>query len=100
MMTLRQQRRAERKRRKAYDDQIRLERNGAPIPGEIAELMTKPVVRALYQAKVDVKGEALPLPISPKMGRSAAEMICTFVAAQIRNGKRPTWGNPRVELCL
>lgn len=46
--------RAQRRFKKLYDSEIEQERNGRPIPGEIAERMTKPKAPdRLFQALVE-----------------------------------------------
>lgn len=90
--------RAQRRLMRQYEDQLRLERNGAPPPPDILAKMTKPKdPELLYQVRVDVKGEARPLPVGPKMNLEAAEMILVAVNSQIALGKLPAWGNTRVE---
>jgi hypothetical protein len=101
MQTIGQQIRARKRLQRQLADQIRLERNGAPIPGEIAELMTKPkTFDDLYQVHVDVRGEAKPVAVGPKFGKDAASMILEAVNAQICLGKLPGWGNARLEPCF
>jgi len=94
------QRIKDRKFQRLLADEMQYERNGRPVPGDVAELMTKPREHdVLYQVHVDVKGKRSSLPVGPKIGMDAAEMILETVAAQICLGKLPTWGNARLEAC-
>lgn len=82
-------------------DQMEREARGEPIDPEIAARMTKPKEpERLYQVHVDVKGAKRPLPVGPKIGRDAAEMILAAVNGQICLGKLPAWGNARLEPCF
>lgn len=84
-----------------YDTQIEEERNGAPIPKDIAARMTKPkVLQPLFQVKADVKNDqdrVETLAVGPKMGLDAAEEILIAVNGQISLGKLPGWRNARLE---
>ena len=77
------------------------ERNGAPIPGEIAEKMTKPKpVEMLYQLWVEVRGEKEPKAIGPRMAYGPLEDLLAAINAQIALGKEKRWGNPLILPCL
>lgn len=101
MMTLRQQRRMQRKLQSQLASQIEQERNGAPIPRDIASRMsTSKVVQPLFQVKADVKdrvGRVERLPIGPKWGFDAAEQLLIAVNAQLSLGKLPGWSNTAIE---
>lgn len=90
-----------RKLHRRFEQQLEQERNGAPIPGDIAALMTKPKVREeLYQVRADVKdqsGRTSVLPVGPKIGLDACEQILIAVNGQISLGKLPGWANARME---
>lgn len=95
-MTPRQQRRL----LKRYENQIRLERNGAPIPPEIAAQMTKPKDQALYQCVVEhrdpeSKEEGL-LAVGPKGSKELCEAFLYAIIAGIASGKERYWTNPHV----
>ncbi len=88
--------------RRQYDEQISQERNGAPVPRDIAARMTKPkLADVAYQVFVDIRGEDGSRPISPKFigagGDEASARILETINAQICLGKLPGWGNARVE---
>lgn len=93
---------ANRKQRRAYEAQVEAERNGAPIPGDIAAGMTKPKVPdAAYQVFVDIRGENGSRPVSPKFVGGHGEEVCgrilETINAQICLGKLKGWGNARIE---
>lgn len=100
MMTPRNLRRLQRR----LDDAIRLERNGAPPPAEIAAMMTKPAsVDALYQVCVTVRRDGEPdrmIPVGPKMIQQAAGALCEAIGRMIAAGRERTWLNPIVAPCL
>lgn len=98
----RQQRFADQKLRAQYESQVEQERNGAPIPGDIAAHMTPPKKGdAMFQVYVDIKGEPGSRPISPQFAGEPGEEVCLqileTVNAQICLGKLKGWGNARVE---
>lgn len=85
-----------------FDSQIEQERNGAPVPKDIAHLMTKPKEADIaYQVFVDIKGEKGSRPVSPKFMGVDGEEVCNRVLetinAQICLGRLKGWGNARVE---
>lgn len=84
-----------------YESQIEQERNGAPIPADIAARMTKPrVLQPLFQVHADVKNRqdrVETLAVGPKIGLDAAEEILIAVNGQIALGKLPGWRNARLE---
>jgi len=79
--------REKRRLRKQFDAQIEQERNGAPIPGEIAERMTKdkPAV-ILHQVVVTERGTGRLIPFGPMMIQDAAGMFCEAINRQILLG--------------
>lgn len=91
-----------RAQRRQYEHQLQLERNGAPVPEEIAARMTKPKdADASYQVFVDIKGEDGSRPVSPKFIGGDGEEVCMQILetinAQICLGRLNGWGNARVE---
>lgn len=91
-----------RKQRRQYDAQVEQERNGAPIPADIAARMTAPKeADAAYQVFVDIKGENGSRPASPKFVGGDGEEVCLQILetinAQICLGNLKGWGNARVE---
>ena len=99
--TSRTQRRLRKKLLAQYETQLSEERAGAPIPGDIAEIMTKPKeVDLLYQVKVDVRddsGRVTTIPASPKAGMDFCEHLMIALNGQIALGKLRGWGNARLE---
>ena len=91
-----------RNQQRQYDSQLEQERNGAPIPRDIAARMTKPKeADAAYQVFVDIKGENGSRPVSPKFIGGEGEEVCFQILealnAQICLGNLKGWGNARVE---
>ena len=91
-----------RTQQRQYDAQVEQERNGAPIPAEIAARMTKPKeADAAYQVFVDIKGENGSRPVSPKFIGGEGEEVCFQILealnAKICLGNLKGWGNARVE---
>lgn len=78
------------------------EANGAPIPGEIAEKMTKLTEGPmLYQLWVEAKGHIGPLAVGPRMSsKDALEGIVSAINQQIALGKEKVWGNPHILPCV
>lgn len=101
MANSRRQMFAAKKLRERYETQLREEANGAPIPGDIAELMTKPKPREeLYQVKVDIRqesGKFQTIPASPKIGMEACEQFLIALNGAISLGKLRGWSNARLE---
>lgn len=100
MMTPRNLRRFQRR----LDDAIRLERNGAPPPPEIAARMTKPrKADVLYQVCVTQRTPGMPdrmIAVGPKMIRQACEEFAAAIHEQIAKGKELRWADPVVAPCL
>lgn len=87
------QRRAD---QRAYQDALRSqmeqEDNGAPVPGEIAEMMTKPKPEdQLWQVGVTVRASKQVVFLGPMMGEGAIRQIATDVNKQIIQGVRRDW---------
>jgi hypothetical protein len=89
--------REKRRFREKFAAQVEQERNGAPIPGEIAELMTKPKLPdALYQVVVTVAETGVLLPVGPAMMRDACGMFAEAVNRQVAMGRERVWTNAAV----
>ena len=91
-----------RTQQRQYDAQVEQERNGAPIPADIAARMTKPKeADAAFQVFVDIKGENGSRPVSPKFIGGEGEEVCFQILealnAKICLGNLKGWGNARVE---
>lgn len=93
-------RRQRRAFRRQWDKQINEERNGAPIPPEIAERMTKPIERILYQVVVTKTADHKPLRVGPAMIRDAAEMLAEAINKAVAAGQERTWSDATVAPCL
>jgi hypothetical protein len=94
-MTPRQLRRL----KKRLDNQMERERNGEPIPGEIASRMTQLKDDTLYQIVVDVRGAKEPLAVCPKMPKQYCEMVLFEINKMICLGKERLWSNPSIIPC-
>jgi hypothetical protein len=90
-MTPRQQRRL----LKRYENQLRLERNGAPIPPEIAAKMTKAEEATLYQCMVQTRDNRI-VAVGPKGARDFCEQFLFAILGNIASGKERDWFNPHV----
>jgi len=89
--------REKRRFREKFAAQVEQERNGAPIPGEIAALMTKPKLPdALHQVVVTLAGSGALLPVGPAMNRDACGMFAEAVNRQIAVGRERVWKNAAV----
>lgn len=87
-----------------WDAQIEQERNGAPIPGEIAERMTKPKPEVvLEQVCVDQLGEngvrTMRL-VGPAMIPDAAAAFANAINKMVAAGREKTWANARTVACM
>ena len=92
-MTPRQQRRF----RKQFDDQIRLERNGAPPSPEMLSRMTKPKpATVLYQVNVTLKSDRSVRRFGPMMIQDAAGLFCEAINQQILLGNERAFTNATV----
>lgn len=92
-MTPREQRRF----RKQFTAQVEQERNGAPIPGDVAERMTKPKpATVLYQVNVTLKSDRSVHPFGPMMIHDAAGLFCEAINQQILLGNERAFTNATV----
>lgn len=86
-----------------FDTQMEQERNGAPIPPDIAARMTQPKPQQmLYQVLVDhlhEDGTRKMLAVGPAMIREACEMFAETINRYVSDGKEKTWANARVMAC-
>lgn len=91
-MLNRSQRRTQNRMREQFRKQVEAERNGAPIPGEILELMTKPKEPdLLYQVGVTVRDTGKTVYLGPMMSEDAIRNIAADVNKQIAIGVRRDW---------
>jgi len=89
--------REKRRFREQFAAQVEQERNGAPVPGEIAALMTKPKLpEPLYQVVVTVAETGALLPVGPAMMRDACGMFAEAVNKQVALGRERIWKNAAV----
>lgn len=87
-MTPRQKRRF----REQFRKQVEEERNGAPIPGDVAALMTKPKEQViLHQVMITVRGSGKKVPLGPRMSKDACGICAEAVNKQIISGQRRDW---------
>jgi hypothetical protein len=87
-MTPRQKRRFLNQFRK----QVEEERNGAPIPGDVAARMTKPKEPdILHQIVVTVRESGRKVPLGPKMCAEALGQAVEAINKQIIQGQRRDW---------
>lgn len=85
-------RRQKRRLYNQYLSDIEQERNGRPIPGEIAALMTKPKEQdQLWQLMVTVRGTGRAVPMGPMMCKDAVGMSVEAINRQIALGQRSDW---------
>lgn len=66
---------------------------------EMPKGWTSPLRTPLYRVCVDMKGESMPVAVSPAMVKDCAEMVCEAAREGIRTGVRAEWANPSVVLC-
>lgn len=89
--------------KRQFDEQVRLERNGAPPPPEIAAQMTKPSVRQpLHQVVVDVAqddGTRTMQIIGPALIQPVAEEFARTINRLVSSGQERTWSNAHVIAC-
>jgi len=91
--------RKQRQLKARYESQLEQERNGAPIPGEIAERMTRPKDEALFQCFVQQKGENGAdnlVAVGPKGSKDFVEQFQFAILTGIASGKERLWTNPHV----
>lgn len=75
-----------------YLSDIEQDRNGRPVPGEIAELMTKPKEPdQLWQLMVTVRGTKRMVPLGPMMCKDAVGISVEAINRQIAQGQRRDW---------
>lgn len=75
-----------------YRSNLEQERNGRPIPGEIAELMTKPKAPdMLHQIMVTVRDTGKLVPVGPMMCADACGISVEAINRQITRGERRDW---------
>ena len=85
-------RREKRRLTEQFRSQVERERNGAPIPGEIAERMTKPKdPEPLYQVGVTVRESGKLVFLGPMMCEGAVRGIVADVNKQIATSGRRDW---------
>ena len=84
---------------KRWETQRNEERNGAPVPPEIAARMTKPKSDLLYQVVVETRGAGM-LPVGPMLIKAAADQFRAAIAGQVALGKEKHWFNPTVVPCM
>lgn len=78
--------------REQFRSQVEAERNGAPIPGDIAELMTRPKEpERLFQVGVTVRATGKVAFLGPMMNEDAIRSICADVNKQILAAGRSDW---------
>lgn len=85
-------RRAHRNFRERLRSQMEQERNGAPIPPDIAARMTKPKdTDPLFQVGVTERDTRSVVFMGPMMSRDACGMMAEAVNKQILTGQRRDW---------
>lgn len=94
-MTSRQKRALQRQ----FESQVNEERNGAPVPPQVAARMTKPKpTQLMYQVAVDwvnEDGSKEIVAASPAVDqKDCADMFCAMIESQL--GRLPMMKNPRV----
>lgn len=81
--------------------QIEQERNGAPIPGDIAARMTQPRPPALlYQVMVEQRRTGLALAVGPAWSQDAAGKLAEAIGQAIVAGRERDWASPTVVAVL
>src|ERR1700722_220740 len=83
---------AQRRLQARLADQMRLERNGAPIPGEIAQFMTQPKPPPrLWQVLVERKGGG-PIPVGPRSENvDALAALADTINRAVKTGVERDW---------
>jgi hypothetical protein len=90
-------RRQRRAFKRQWDAQIEAERNGAPIPGDVAERMTKPKQQVLFQVMVTRKGRGDQLfACGPKMIKDACGLLCETINRTIIAGREKDYTSATV----
>ena len=80
--------RQKRRLKAIFDKQIEQERNGAPVPAEIAERMTKPRISdEMFQVNVTARKSGKVVPFGPKWTKDAAGALCEAINRAIIEGK-------------
>ena len=59
---------------------------------------TSPLRQPLYRVCVDMKGETLPVAITPAVIKEVADTLCAAARTAIKSGVRTEWANPSVVL--
>lgn len=79
------------------ESQMEQERNGAPIPAEIAARMTQEAeAQPLCQIWVERRNGQPPIPFGPKMLKYACEMLLIAINQQIALGREKLIANPTI----
>lgn len=83
--------------RRQWEAQLNEERNGAPIPPEIAARMTqeKPLER-LFQVVVERPLPLAPLAVGPCVIREVADELAATINACVAAGREKHWRNATV----
>lgn len=90
----------QRRFKKQFDDQVRLERNGAPVPPEIAARMTKPKAPdILWQVVVTKRATRQLIPIGPMMDEEACGMLAEAINVHVAAGKEKDWMKAEIVCC-
>lgn len=88
-----------RRLRQQMAHQMELERNGAPVSGEVAARMTQEKEDDLFQIWVEPKGAKHAEPLGPMMRRMSCEKVIEALNRQIALGKATLFGNPHIVPC-
>jgi hypothetical protein len=87
-----------------FQSQVEQERNGAPVPPEVAAMMTKPKPKqVLHQVVVDwanEDGSTELMPVFPAVIEDCARMFQRAIEEQISLGTCRTMRNPRIVPCM
>lgn len=79
------------------ESQVEQERNGAPIPPEIAARLTREAeAQSLCQVWVERRNGKPPIPFGPKMMKDACEMLSIAINQQIALGREKLIANPTI----
>jgi hypothetical protein len=82
---------------KQFQAQVEAERNGAPIPGDVLERMTKPKQpEPLHQVMVTVKDSRRMLPVGPMMLRPYADELAATINRFVIDGHERMWSSAAV----
>lgn len=86
--------------KRQWDSQIEQERNGAPVPGEIAALMTKPIEVQLWQVSVVRADNGQHQRVGPAMIEDAVRGFAAAINQQIALGREKTWREATAVPCI